>query len=95
VTLSSCAGVLSVPSAAPDASGAALMDYHSSYTDSDIFITGASGTWTDWNTYFSNTDTSNCPITSCTLYENDCTTAMSGDVFMDSSTPWLVEMLRN
>jgi hypothetical protein len=88
VTLTNCGSVLSVPSAAPDASGYAIMDYHSSYTDTNIYITGSAGTWTDWNTYFNNADSTNCPMTSCTLYDDDCVTARSGDVFMGSSDPW-------
>lgn len=58
-------------------------------------MTGNSGSWTSWDDYFSNTDSSNCPITECSLYESDCSTGFSGDVFIDSSTPLLVEMLRN
>jgi hypothetical protein len=63
LTQTGCGGVLSVPLATPDASGCAVKDYHSTYTNSNIYPTGCAFTWTDWDTYFGNTDSTNCPIT--------------------------------
>jgi hypothetical protein len=36
-----------------------------------------SAEWVSWDTYFSNTDTTNCAFASCALYEPDCSTLMT------------------
>jgi hypothetical protein len=41
-----------------------------------------------WGTYFSNSNPNFCGISQCSLYEDDCTTAMSDPISMDSSSPW-------
>ena len=51
-----------------------------------------SSPFTTWDAFFQNTDTTNCPITSCSLYDSgSCGTgAYSGaaEVSMDASSPW-------
>ena len=52
-------------------------------------------TFTDWDTYFFNDEIANCPITSCALYDDDCSTPYSGThVVMGTSSPWSITMDR-
>jgi hypothetical protein len=64
------------------------IDYDSISGPETISLTSS---WTDFYTYFSNTDPSNCPITLCSLYENDCTTTTSSPLTMGGSDPWSIE----
>jgi hypothetical protein len=49
---------------------------------------------TDWNTYLSNTETANCPITSCTLFEAGCSTPLTSPISM-GALPFDVTALKN
>jgi hypothetical protein len=86
VSLSSCNSVLSSPSAAAD-SGTFTWDVNSG---TENIYPVSSSSWTSWSTYFSNTDSANCPITACALYESGCSTALTSPVSIASSSPWLV-----
>jgi len=47
----------------------------------------------EWNTYFQNTDETNCPITSCSLWEaGSCgvTSFVSTNVYIESALPWRI-----
>ena len=53
----------------------------------------------DWNTYFSNTDSTNCPITECGIHaHDDCQdgastkTSANSNVWMSTSSPWTLTM---
>jgi hypothetical protein len=83
---------MTVPLAASD-SGELTYDLDVGETSAQIYPT--TSTWTDWNTYFGNTDTNNCGITSCTLYESDCSTALSNPVSMAGVSPFDVTALKN
>ena len=67
-----------------------------SYTEggADVTITPATG-FTTWDALFSNTDTSNCPITSCSIADSgNCGGTLTGtEVSLGSSSPWDVSML--
>jgi hypothetical protein len=77
-----CSSVLSASTSAESVS----VSYHSSTTSEEVNIISSS--WTSWNVFFSNSDTTNCPITSCSLYESGCSTEMNDPVNMGDSTPW-------
>jgi hypothetical protein len=62
LTIIDCSSVLSSPTSPESVS----LAYDSSTNTEAIQITS---TWTDWNTHFLNTDSTNCPITSCSLYD--------------------------
>ena len=58
----------------------------------DVTITPSAG-FTTWDVFFSNTDISNCPITSCTIADSgDCDGTLSGTeagyFSFDSASPW-------
>jgi hypothetical protein len=73
-TASPCASTLTVPSSDP---GTLSLTYSSS----------AGNYKHNWypEEYFSNTDSSNCPITSCTLYDSDCSTERTANVYIPGS----------
>lgn len=54
-------------------------------------------TWQNWNIFFNNNDITNCPITLCTIYQNDCSTALSDAtiVTVDSGSPFNVVAKKN
>lgn len=46
----------------------------------------------DWDDVFQNGDTSNCAITSCTIYESDCSTSYTGSNLSGlSSLPFTIQ----
>ena len=46
-----------------------------------------------WRKIFSNADNTNCPLTSCELRENTCSTANTHSEFtIESSAPWKVSL---
>jgi hypothetical protein len=54
----------------------------------------------DMDTFFTNTDTINCAISSCTMYGSDCSTAYATAypltyLSMASSTPWGITATKN
>jgi hypothetical protein len=81
---------MTVPSATADSG---TLDFDMSSPTEIIYPT--SDSWTSWNVYFSNTDTTNCPITSCSLFESGCSTSMTNPVSIGGSTPWLVTARRD
>lgn len=50
--------------------------------------------FTTWDDFLQNSDTSNCPIDSCALFNNDCVTAFSGgsEISISGTSPWGVTM---
>jgi len=80
-----CSSTLIVPvSPTPVPPDAISLTYASGSTSTINIITP----WSDWDSYFSNTETSDCPITGCTLYESDCSTVMSSPISIGVSSPW-------
>jgi hypothetical protein len=49
----------------------------------------------DPEVYFSNSDSLNCPITSCSMYEGDCSTPRIDTVIMAASSPWAIAAAQN
>jgi hypothetical protein len=87
VTLVGCSSSLTVPSSSPSAKSLTYYSSTSSYYTSYEIYLDSSG-WDYSYGYFSNSMSSDCPITSCSLYDSDCSTPRSTDISMDSSSPW-------
>jgi hypothetical protein len=90
VNLIDCENAISNPASAPTASS---LTYDAA--TSSVVIYPISTTWTSWDSFFSNSDTTNCAITSCSLYESDCSTALSSPVSVGASSPWDVAASKN
>jgi hypothetical protein len=90
VNLLDCQNAISDPASAPTSSS---LTYNPATSSSIIYP--ISSTWTSWDSFFSNSDTTNCAITSCSLYEADCSTALSSPVSIGSSSPWNVAATQN
>ena len=90
LTLLACENGLTSPASSPTSS---LLAYDSSASPEVIYPISSS--WTSWDSYFSNAGSNNCPITSCTLYESDCATALTSPVSMGASSPWDVAAMKN
>ena len=72
VELVDCTNVLSVPTAPTTIK---------QYATNPAKIYG-----NDWDSAFGNTDVTNCAITSCSLYDNDCSTPLSSsDIYFSGS----------
>jgi hypothetical protein len=67
------------------------MDYDKDQSAEPIKIKSS---FNDWDDHFNNQYTTDCPITSCSLYENDCSTSFSGNVAMSATSPWSITMDR-
>jgi hypothetical protein len=91
VTLIGCGSTLSVPPATPDA---VSMTYSISDSD-DVIYPLSSMSSTDWNTYFSNSDSTNCGITSCSIFETSSSTSLTTPISIGSSTPFDVTALKS
>jgi hypothetical protein len=91
VTLNGCGSKLTVPSATPDA---VSMSYSTSDTD-DVIYPLSSMSSTDWNTYFANTDTTHCGITSCSLSESGSSSSLTTPISIGSSSPFDVTALKS
>jgi hypothetical protein len=73
-----CGTVLSQPSDTPTA---VSLDYDSSTTSEAICP--ISTPWVSWDDFFGNTDSENCPISSCMLLDSTCTTEVTSPVLME------------
>ena len=91
MTLTGCGDKLTAPSATPDAIS---MTYSISDSD-DMIYPLSSMSSTDWDTYFANSDSTNCGITSCSLFENGSSTALTTPISIGSSTPFDVTALKS
>jgi hypothetical protein len=76
-------------------SNSATLPFDLASASNSVVIYPVISSWVSWNTYFSNIDSTNCPITSCSLFESDCTTSLSSPVSMESSSPWSVTAMKN
>jgi hypothetical protein len=90
LTITDCSSTLTLPSAAD-----AVSLLYSSSDLSDVIHPSSGMSSSDWDSYLTNSDTSNCPITTCSLFEAGCSTLLSSPVSMEASTPWDVTALTN
>ena len=91
VTLTGCGSTLTAPTSTPDP----VSLTYSSSDSSDRIYPLSSMSSTDWDTYFANTASSNCPITSCSLFEAGCSTALTSPVSIGSTSPFNVIALKS
>ena len=59
-----------------------------------------SGSVGQWDTFFANSDAANCPVTSCTLYGFDCSTAYATaytgpEMSVAASTPFVITAMND
>ena len=71
---------MTVPADAPTA---VSMTYDGSTTSEVI---KPSSSFTDWDTYFGNTNPTKCPINSCTVYDSVSSTAISDPISISLNT---------
>ena len=90
-----CSNVLTVPTTAPDAVTLSYSYNSCPGYGCETIHPDSSYSSTQWDNYFSNTDSTNCAISSCTLYDTGCVTERSTNVWMESSSPWDVIADRN
>ena len=56
----------------------------------------------DWSNFFKTTDATNCPASSCALYDSSCQTPLASssennkdNIIMTSTSPWQLSALNN
>jgi hypothetical protein len=78
-------------------SAAASVKANPTMAYNSVTTTESTGIWTD---FFQNSDTTNCPVTACTLYASPCPTAYattysSGKQLMSGISPWGITANKN